>query len=196
MFTTKSDRIIDRIINNIMIEEAYIPNRISNTKMTYDEVFEFVNDFYNGDFIASDIDYDWDIIIREIGKENEDTLRDVMNDRRKVEEEEEDYSVDNPLVDSAIYDSIMATLDWEHSQPWSEYGGCDFGALLDVSLQTLFDNGFPTLAKIPSPKRFTKEQWKGFYDQVGQVWRDYTHTEPDYSSYPFEKMIKYMDLAK
>lgn len=87
MFTTKSDRIIDRIINNIMIEEAYVPNRISSTKMTYDEVFEFVNDFYNGDFIASDIDYDWDIIIREIGKENEDTLRDVMNDRRKMDED-------------------------------------------------------------------------------------------------------------
>lgn len=99
----------------------------------------------------------------------------------------------NPLVDSSIYNSILANLKWEHSQPW---GGCDFAVLLDVTLQTLFDMDFPTLVDIPYPKRFTKEQWKGFYDQVAQVWKDFTHTEPDYSRYPFEKMIKYMDLAE
>lgn len=88
MFTTKSDRIIDRIINKIMIEEAYGPNRISNTKMTYDEVYNAVCDFYGTPtFYWRDIDCDWDLIIQEIGKENEDTLRDVMNDRRKLDGE-------------------------------------------------------------------------------------------------------------
>lgn len=57
-------------------------------KMNYDEVYNTVYVFYgNNSWGSDDINYDWDMIIREIGKENENTLRDVMNDRRKGEED-------------------------------------------------------------------------------------------------------------
>lgn len=36
-----------------------------------------------------DIDYDWDEIIAEIGKENENALRNVLCDMRKAEESEQ-----------------------------------------------------------------------------------------------------------
>lgn len=67
----------------------------TNVIMTYDEVVRAVNTMFY-DVSWEDIEWHWSWIINKIGVENEDTLREVMNDMRKFEEEASNlYDIDD-----------------------------------------------------------------------------------------------------
>lgn len=78
------------IFNCILSDETS-----TNVIMTYDEVVRAVNTmFYDASW--EDIECHWSWIINKIGVENEDTLREVMNDMRKFEEETSNlYDIDD-----------------------------------------------------------------------------------------------------
>lgn len=67
----------------------------TNVIMSYDEVVRAVNTMFRG-ISWVDIECCWSWIINKIGVENEDTLREVMNDMRKFEEEASNlYDIDD-----------------------------------------------------------------------------------------------------